>query len=361
MTTYYDILGVEPTATAGEIKAAYRRLAMRFHPDRNVGANKAVQRLNEEKFKEIQEAYDTLKDEIKREEYDAAIEMLSSGEYYEPQPTPPPSPEKPRYCHKCRNPVSTRATAADELCPFCGSPLQSSPPPNREAQRPPWHRQTSSTKQRVSSKIPVWLLVWLMLGAINSIIGPLSPTQDSSNPSSRQTNGNSQVIVKHTPAFEPVPQIIVPLVTSPYPPTVTGNTRTTSPQRLHSGRTPVGEPKKRDSNKIHRTAPATRAAREAEKVLPGAAREPRAYNLSKLTWDDQKSLEAACAYDKTQGPVVYHRCLEDQLGRLATAPPMPDLSKLSSNDRQSIELACAYNKTQGPAAYHRCVIRQLGQ
>ena len=92
MTTYYDILGVAPTASADEIKTAYRHLAMQFHPDKTPGANKAVQRLIEDKFKEIQEAYDTLKDKAKRAEYDAALEMLNSGEYYEPPPPPPPPP-----------------------------------------------------------------------------------------------------------------------------------------------------------------------------------------------------------------------------------------------------------------------------
>ena len=84
MTTYYDILGVPLTASPDEIKAAYRHLAMQFHPDKTPGANKAVQRLIEDKFKEVQEAYDTLKDEAKRAEYDAALAMLRSEEYYQP-------------------------------------------------------------------------------------------------------------------------------------------------------------------------------------------------------------------------------------------------------------------------------------
>ena len=54
---YYKILGVERNADAQEIKRAYRKLAMKFHPDRNPGNKEA-----EEKFKEINEAYQVLSD-----------------------------------------------------------------------------------------------------------------------------------------------------------------------------------------------------------------------------------------------------------------------------------------------------------
>ena len=62
---YYGILGVSKTATAEEIKKAYRTLSIKYHPDRNPG-NKSA----EEKFKEIAEAYDVLKDPKKKAAYD---------------------------------------------------------------------------------------------------------------------------------------------------------------------------------------------------------------------------------------------------------------------------------------------------
>ncbi|MDB5193058.1 MAG: hypothetical protein JWQ96_2621 [Segetibacter sp.] len=61
---YYKILEVSPAATAIEIKKSYRRLALKYHPDKNFGNN-----IFEAKFKEIQEAYDTLSDDRKRHEY----------------------------------------------------------------------------------------------------------------------------------------------------------------------------------------------------------------------------------------------------------------------------------------------------
>lgn len=62
---YYDILGVQKSATADEIKSAFRKLAKQYHPDKNPG-NKAA----EEKFKEINEAYEVLSDTEKRKKYD---------------------------------------------------------------------------------------------------------------------------------------------------------------------------------------------------------------------------------------------------------------------------------------------------
>lgn len=62
---YYEILGVAKTASADEIKKAYRKVAMQFHPDRNPGDKAA-----EEKFKEAAEAYEVLSDADKRAKYD---------------------------------------------------------------------------------------------------------------------------------------------------------------------------------------------------------------------------------------------------------------------------------------------------
>jgi len=65
MADFYKTLGVARSASDTEIKTAYRKLAMTYHPDRNNGSKEA-----EEKFKEITEAYDVLRDPDKRELYD---------------------------------------------------------------------------------------------------------------------------------------------------------------------------------------------------------------------------------------------------------------------------------------------------
>src|SRR5215211_4874940 len=61
---YYEVLGVPKAASKDEIKSAYRKLALQYHPDRNKSAGA------EEKFKEISEAYAVLSDDEKRKRYD---------------------------------------------------------------------------------------------------------------------------------------------------------------------------------------------------------------------------------------------------------------------------------------------------
>jgi len=70
---YYQILGVSRSASADEIRAAYRKLAMKYHPDRNPGNKQA-----EDKFKEMNEAYQVLSDPQKRTRYDQLGSAYSS-------------------------------------------------------------------------------------------------------------------------------------------------------------------------------------------------------------------------------------------------------------------------------------------
>jgi DnaJ-class molecular chaperone len=75
---YYEILGLPRTATADEIKRAYRRLAKKWHPDRNQDNPEA-----EERFKKVSEAYDVLHDKDKRAKYDKYADQWKQAEAYE--------------------------------------------------------------------------------------------------------------------------------------------------------------------------------------------------------------------------------------------------------------------------------------
>jgi curved DNA-binding protein len=78
---YYESLGVSRTASEDEIKKAYRKLARKYHPDLNPNNKQA-----EEKFKEIQEAYEVLGDKEKRGRYDQLGQNWKSGSDFTPPP-----------------------------------------------------------------------------------------------------------------------------------------------------------------------------------------------------------------------------------------------------------------------------------
>lgn len=88
MADYYERLGVSRNAEASEIKAAYRKLAKRHHPDANRGDPQAEQR-----FKDIVEAYETLSDVERRAAYD---ERLQRGNFGTPGKSGKPGPEAQR-------------------------------------------------------------------------------------------------------------------------------------------------------------------------------------------------------------------------------------------------------------------------
>lgn len=67
---YYEVLGLDKNATQDAIKKAFRKLSIKYHPDKQVGKSDAEQKDAEEKFKEIAEAYAVLSDEKKKQEYD---------------------------------------------------------------------------------------------------------------------------------------------------------------------------------------------------------------------------------------------------------------------------------------------------
>src|SRR5262245_27059925 len=78
---YYEILGVQRTAKEEEIKKTYRKLARKYHPDLNPNNKQA-----EEKFKEIQEAYEVLSDAEKRKKYDQLGANWKNGADFTPPP-----------------------------------------------------------------------------------------------------------------------------------------------------------------------------------------------------------------------------------------------------------------------------------
>ena len=73
---YYKILGISKGASEDDVRKAYRKMALKFHPDKNKSAGA------EEKFKEIAEAYEVLSDKRKRDIYDKYGEEGLKGQYF---------------------------------------------------------------------------------------------------------------------------------------------------------------------------------------------------------------------------------------------------------------------------------------
>src|ERR1700733_5281369 len=77
---YYEILGVTRAADADEVKRAYRKMARKYHPDVSKEKNA------EDKFKEVQEAYEVLRDADKRAAYDQLGRDFRNGQQFRPPP-----------------------------------------------------------------------------------------------------------------------------------------------------------------------------------------------------------------------------------------------------------------------------------
>jgi len=88
MVNYYTVLGVTEAASSSEIRAAFKRLALQYHPDKNDGSAEM-----EERFKEINHAYQVLSNPYQKARYDIQWQFGQPDEpYYTPPPPPPPRP-----------------------------------------------------------------------------------------------------------------------------------------------------------------------------------------------------------------------------------------------------------------------------
>lgn len=120
MKTYYELLGLEPTANAEAIKKAFRREIARYHPDKVIHLGDEFQEMAATRAAELTVAYKTLSDPALRSEYDAGLEA-GVPPPHPPKPSPAPVPEEP-----------------DEASPFKPptiDEIKTPPPPSGHASR----------------------------------------------------------------------------------------------------------------------------------------------------------------------------------------------------------------------------------
>ena len=99
-------------------------------------------------------------------------------------------------------------------------------------------------------------------------------------------------------------------------------------------------------------------------VTLAAHAQPIAYtpipSLRGYDFETRQSIEMACIVKKSDGPVAYGACLDQQIGSLKGTPGIPSLSGYDFETRQSIEMTCIVKKSDGPVAYGACLDQQIG-
>lgn len=145
MKDYYQFLGVNKDATADEIKSAYRKLSKKFHPDVNDG-----DKFFEERFKEIQEAYEILSNPVRKNSYDAQQGYKSETRSREQESKPKTEPDFNR----------------------------SSPPPQQPNSA---HQEAPTSPKPKKSRSNVWGIVIFVLvgGFIHAVVKSLNKNQNT--------------------------------------------------------------------------------------------------------------------------------------------------------------------------------------
>ena len=82
-------------------------------------------------------------------------------------------------------------------------------------------------------------------------------------------------------------------------------------------------------------------------------------SLSAYDEETRRTIELACALERTNGPVAYGACLDRQIATLRTSRGIPSLRGYDDETRRAMELACAMERTKGPVAYGACLRKHM--
>jgi hypothetical protein len=355
--TYYDILNVSRSSEEVVIRAAYRALIAKYHPDRFRGDAAEADRM----AKLINEAYAVLSDPHRRAAYDRKIGATGASKTHESKTSASATAQKtggevhasksteatfiPSASHGFRHPWLL-IVAPGLACLFAQSSERATPP---TVSPPLIATSDSSPVDLTSAAVPQQSdadLNTLSEEAANKK-WVLDPPQ--SNPSTMPPNEASTDSVGED-----------------------ASQGTESNSRPDSSTDSDGKPNARP--------PLTSIGREDRQTIELAcvierSNGPVRYNaclrrnyaalkgvahpdLNRLNREDRQTVELACIGVRSDGPAIYNRCLARQSASVNSSP-YPDMSHIDSEDRQTIELACIAARSDGPTKYNGCLRSQL--
>ena len=236
--TYYTVLNVKETASASEIKTAYRDLIKQVHPDTIANTAPYLRRIAEEKAKEITEAYSVLSNPSKRRDYDRQLaEYRRQSTPQAPPPAPPtpqPATSSGLYCSKCGT-----SLYASGFCPTCNKSAAPSNPSQPKVVR--WFGYNWAPLMHwgrehpiLALAIPVFL-VWIVAASLYS--NGTSSKGDLNCPASQRVEVNGHLVCQQLSAQPSQAALTTPSVAPPRASTVVseGLAKTTKPTVSVSG------------------------------------------------------------------------------------------------------------------------------
>jgi curved DNA-binding protein CbpA len=318
--TYYAALGVSETATPLEIKAAYRNLLKKIHPDTVSTLSPNVKRIAEDATQEIIEAYSVLSDAGQRREYDRELAEFRQ------QSVPVALPRQ----------LKTPPTSV---------PRTYVSPPTRLPQP-----QAGAWKVSVGVFSALFVIVWLAIAI------PAQHSDSDGSPEPLQTDS----VLQQTSETASNPVDIAGYC-STHPMSFYGardNPLFSSLSCSDWARLTTAE-----QQSVQAECNRTRNNEGYELCLARELKEwesrPKRPDLSSLPTDEEASIQGACTHAQyDEGLAAYELCVVGKFKEWQ-AGPKPDLSRVKGTGYGSIRTACYGASLEGPAAYDRCVVREL--
>lgn len=356
LATHYQVLNVAPDCEDVVIRAAYRALIGKYHPDKHPEDRSGAEQV----AKQINEAYRVLSDPATRAAYDATLQREPHSDRASTKASVPPEPATDSFAEGSGDASAGEPVSATFAKPSSGfkhawvivalpllvlalTPNSTRPaaiqftPPTSGADTVPQHVEAATAPNR-DSTTGVEVLDVAPIATDNPTAAPRAepqaPEVEPALASSQDEKGFSAapaLPVRPIPSANAHPDLT----------TVSDQDRRTVELACLLQR--------QEGVAVYNSCLRTQLRAAASTSHP---------DVSAVGAEDRRTVELACLLQRSEGPAVYNECLRNQL-RSAADHPHPDLSTLDQEDRRTIELACLMRRSDGPARYNACIQRQL--